>query len=117
LAKCLVVFAVGASFAFLGFAWVSLIGGPNWDAEAAALADYSIEKENAPDGKWSVKERTAGRTVTVPAPSVQASALIAARRDLKAQQDAEATKLEAETKSYKEKLAEVQKQNQADIKA
>ena len=57
-AKCLVVFAVGASFAFLGFAWVSMMGGPNWEAEAAALPGYAITKGD--DGKWKVTERATG---------------------------------------------------------
>ncbi len=82
-AKCLVVFAVFASFAFLGFAWVSMMGGPNWDAEASALPDYSIQKSG---DKWSVTERVGGATVSVPRASVEASAIIAARDDLQKKQ-------------------------------
>src|SRR5256885_1700601 len=112
LGKCLVVFAVGASFAFLGFAWVSLMGGPNMEAEAGALPEYTIQKEDGPDGKWTVKDRVSGRSVTVAAANVQAAALIAARRDLKKQQDDELKKLQDETAKDKAKLAEVKKQNE-----
>ncbi len=78
--KCLVVFAVGASFAFLGFAWVSMMGGPNWDAEAAALPDYTIQKTG---DKWTVNERVGGASVSVQRSTVEAAAIIAAREDLR----------------------------------
>jgi predicted RNase H-like nuclease (RuvC/YqgF family) len=115
IAKCLVVFAVGASFAFLGFAWVSMMGGPNWDAEAAALPGYEITK--GADGRWTVKERASNQAVTVPSPTVRAAAIIAARKDLADKQDAEAKALTAPTDRYKKKLAEAQKLNEADVKA
>src|SRR5580704_3514322 len=86
IAKCLVVFAVFASFAFLGFAWVSMMGGPNWDAEAFALPDYSIQKSG---DKWAVTERVGGATVNVARASVEASAVIAAREDLQKKKQAE----------------------------
>jgi hypothetical protein len=76
IAKCLVVFAVFASFAFLGFAWVSMMGGPNWDAEASALPDYSIQKSG---DKWAVTERVGGATVNVARASVEASSFPPAR--------------------------------------
>jgi predicted RNase H-like nuclease (RuvC/YqgF family) len=114
--KCLVVFAVGASFAFLGFAWVSMMGGPNWDAEAAALPDYTIQK--ADDGKWTVTERVGGASVSVqPSSTVEAAAIIAARDDLHKKQQTEIDRLKAETKEFRAGLAEVQKFNAADVKA
>jgi predicted RNase H-like nuclease (RuvC/YqgF family) len=114
IAKCLVVFAVFASFAFLGFAWVSMMGGPNWDAEAAALPDYSIQKSG---DKWTVTERVGGATVNVARGSVQASAIIAAREDLQKKQQAEIDALKKETKAYKDRTAEIKKLNAADVKA
>jgi hypothetical protein len=114
-AKCLVVFAVGASFAFLGFAWVSMMGGPNWDAEAAALPGYEIAKSQ--DGKWTVKDRTTGQNINVAPATVHAAAIVAARKDLADKQDAEAQKLGTPTATYKKKLAEAQKLNQTDVKA
>jgi predicted RNase H-like nuclease (RuvC/YqgF family) len=113
--KCLVVFAVFASFAFLGFAWVSMMGGPNWEAEASAVPDYSIQKSN--DGKWTVNERVGGATVSVPASTVEAAAIIAARDDLQKKQQAEITRLSDETKKFKAQTAEIQKFNAADVKA
>jgi len=115
IAKCLVVFAVGASFAFLGFAWVSLMGGPNWDAEAAALPGYNIAKGE--DGNWKVTERTSGQTITVSKPTVQAAAILAARKDLADKQQAEIKSLQGPTEDYKKKLDEAKKLNAIDTKA
>jgi outer membrane murein-binding lipoprotein Lpp len=115
-AKCLVVFAVGASFAFLGFAWVSMMGGPNWDAEAAALPGYEFAKDA--DGKWKVTERATGQSVPVSAsPTVRASAILAARKNLADKQEAEIKALAGPTADYKKKLAEAKKFNEIDTKA
>jgi chromosome segregation ATPase len=115
-AKCLVVFVVGASFAFLGFAWVSMMGGPNWDAEAAALPGYEFTKGT--DGQWKVTERATGQAVAVSQyPTVRASAILAARKDLADKQEAEIKKLKAPTADYKTRLAEAKKFNDVDSKA
>ncbi len=115
-AKCLVVFAVGASFAFLGFAWVSMMGGPNWAAEAAALPGYEFVKGD--DGHWKVTDRASGKAVTVSnSPTVLASAILAARKDRADKEEAEAKSLAAPTASYKKKLDEAKKFNQIDLKA
>jgi predicted RNase H-like nuclease (RuvC/YqgF family) len=112
--KCLVVFAVAASFAFLGFAWVSMMGGPNWDTEAAALPEYTIQKT---DDKWTVTERVGGATVSVPKSSVEAAAIIAARDDLQKKQQLEIDRLKQETKEFQAATAEIRKFNAADVKA
>jgi outer membrane murein-binding lipoprotein Lpp len=114
-AKCLVVFAVGASFAFLGFAWVSMMGGPNWAAEASALPGYEFTKGE--DGRWKVTERTTGQNVTVSSPTVRADAILAARKDLAAKREAEIKSLKDPTEAYKKKLDEAKKFNAADTKA
>ncbi|HXY32968.1 MAG TPA: hypothetical protein VEI07_02010 [Planctomycetaceae bacterium] len=115
IAKCLVVFAVGASFAFLGFAWVSFMGGPNWDAEAAALPGYQINRGD--DGKWKVTDRATGANVTVKSPSVRASAILAAREDIDKKAKAEIESLAKPTADYKKKLDEAKKLNEIDTKA
>ncbi len=114
IAKCLVVFAAFASFAFLGFAWVAMMGGPNWDAEAASLSDYTIQKSG---DKWTVTERVGGASVNVSRASVEAAAIIAARDDLQKRQKAEIDRLQSETKEFKAKAAEIRKLNAADVKA
>lgn len=117
LGKTLVVFAFGASFAFLGFAWVSLMAGTNWDAEAAALPGYSIQKGEGPDGKWTAVDRVTGKAVSVPTGNVEASAVIAVRKDLDKQQKDEIAAANSEAETYAKRLAEVHKYNEADTKA
>lgn len=114
-AKCLVVFAVGASFAFLGFAWVSMMGGPNWEAEAAALPGYEFVKGD--DGHWKVTDRATGQAITVNPATVRAAAILAARKDRADKEEAEAKALGPLTEKYKKELAEAQKFNAADVKA
>ncbi len=115
IAKCLVVFVVGASFAFLGFAWVSMMGGPNWEAESAALPGYQISKGD--DGKWKVTERATGQNISVPNATVRASAILAARKDQADKRDAEINALKKPTEAYKKKLDEAKKLNEIDTKA
>jgi chromosome segregation ATPase len=114
LGKCLVVFIVAASFAVLGFAWVSANGGPNWDAEAAALPEYTIQKS---DGKWSVTDRETGTAVSVQPPTIEAAAVLAARKDLKSKMDKESADLKKDTDGYRAQLAKVRKDNEVDVKA
>jgi predicted RNase H-like nuclease (RuvC/YqgF family) len=114
-AKCLVVFVVGASFAFLGFAWVSMMGGPNWDAEAAALPGYEFVKGD--DGHWKVTNRATGQALTVTPATVRAAAILAARKDRAEKQEAEAKALVPLTEKYKKQFDEAQKFNAVDVKA
>jgi chromosome segregation ATPase len=114
LGKCLVVLIVAASFAVLGFAWVSANGGPNWDAEAAALHEYSIQKS---EGKWSVSDRETGTAVSVQPPSVEAAAVLAARKDLKSKMDKEDAELKKDTEYYRTQVVKVRNDNEADVKA
>jgi chromosome segregation ATPase len=112
--KCLVVFIVAASFAILGFAWVSANGGPNWDAEARALPEYTIEKSS---GKWSVTDRETGTAVSVQQPSVEAAAVLAARKDMKTKMDKEAAELKTDTDACRAKLVKARNDNEADVNA
>jgi chromosome segregation ATPase len=114
LGKSLVVFIVAASFAVLGFAWVSGNGGPNWDSEAAALPEYTIQKS---DSKWSVTDRETGAAVSVQQPTVEAAAVLAARKDLKSKMDKEAADLKKDAENYRAQVVKVRKDNETDVKA
>jgi chromosome segregation ATPase len=92
-----------------------MMGGPNWDAEAAALPGYEIAKGE--DGKWKVTERASGQTVTVKSPTVRAAAILAAREDLEKRRKAEIDSLTGPTADYKKKLDDAKKLNQIDTKA
>ena len=124
--KCLVVFAVAASLAFLGFAAAVLQGGPNLKAQLKdpLLRDYVFETTVGKKGTtYSVKKRKpepgAGAAEAVEgdeeaagsAPtgrvlkkdsSVLDEVLIAARKDLEKDQDVEKKRIRREIEGYEE---------------
>ena len=115
--KPLVVFTAAASITFLGFSAVSLVGGPNWSAEAALLPDYSIEAVEGDKVTWKVTERLTGANVPVQKSEVEAAAIIAARKHLGAKLDNEAKSLTAKTQEARTKLTEAVKLREADTAA
>jgi hypothetical protein len=56
--KVLAVFVFSASLAFMGFAMVTVLGGPNWDLKVDALArDHSLSFEyRGKESGWDVKD-------------------------------------------------------------
>lgn len=55
--KVLAVLVFSASLAFMGFAMVTVLGGPNWDLKADALArDHSLSFERGKESGWDVKD-------------------------------------------------------------
>lgn len=129
--KCLVVFAVAASLAFLGFAAAVLQGGANLKAQLKdpLLRDYvfetAVSKEKGTT--YSVKKRKPESGAAQPADgeevaegdeeaagsaptgeslqrdsAVLAQVIIAARKDLKKEQDDEKERLRREIEGYEE---------------
>jgi len=99
ISKCLAVLAAVAAVAFMGFAAVTVVGGPNWEAEMAASDigdDYAFEKTVSTDGKvtWSAKVRRTQEAIPVSKPGVAASAVIAVRRKVSKDQQAELQRIE-----------------------
>ena len=115
--KSLVVFTAAASITFLGFSAVSLVGGPNWSAEAALLPDYSIEAVEGDKVTWKVTERLTAQNVPVQKSEVHAAAIIAARKHLGTKLDNEAKSLTAKTQEARTKLAEAVQLREADMAA
>jgi hypothetical protein len=104
ISKCLVVFAVIASFAILGFSAVGYFGGTNWETESEKLTGYSFTKEGVESTSWSVIERITQRNVgsnmSLPA------AVIAARQDIVSQQRDKIAPLDEQIPQVEAKLAE-----------
>ena len=113
--KCLVVFAVAASLAFLGFASAVLQGGPNYESQLKdpMLNGYVFETTKNKDGKITY-------TVTTRRPQADAEGklvekvlekgspvltkvIIAARNHLKSQQEDELQRIRREVDGYEEK--------------
>jgi len=99
ISKTLAVFAAVAAVAFMGFAAVTVVGGPNWEAEMAASdigEDYVFEKAVSADGKvtWSAKVRRTQEAIPVSKPGVAASAVIAVRQKVANDQKSQLQRIE-----------------------
>ncbi len=51
--RLLAIVVTVLSIAFLGFAGVVTLGGPNWDATARSLRDYQFTHDPGPNGQWT----------------------------------------------------------------
>ncbi len=51
--RLLAIVVTVLSIAFLGFAGVVTLGGPNWDATARSLKDYQFTHAPGPNGQWT----------------------------------------------------------------
>lgn len=91
ISKTLVVFITAASLAFLGFAAVNLLGGPNWEAELQQLTEYSVEKSDGPIPEWTLTHRRSGEKVT--SSRILAQLVAEALKDQTRRQQEEITRL------------------------
>lgn len=87
--KILAVFVLFASLAFMGFAAVNSVGGPNWRAQAEQETDYIFEYSGGDNPTWSVKPRRGAEPTNLKSSPVLAEVLIAARKHKIQQQRAE----------------------------
>jgi len=99
ISKCLAVLAAVAAVAFMGFAAVTVVGGPNWEAEMAASdigEDYTFERTVSADGvvTWAAKVRRTQESIPVSKSGVPASAVIAVRRKVSKDQKAELARID-----------------------
>lgn len=84
--KILLVLVLAASIAFMGFAAVSAVGGPNWQIEKEAMTDYLFEYQPGENPTWTVKTRRGGEQI---ATSPVLAKVIAAAQKHKLQQQTE----------------------------
>lgn len=104
-AKILTVIVTFASIALMGAAITITNAGPNWQAEAEKLPDYTF-KQDAATGLWSVTHRSdeAMRTSNVPYPA----AIAAAYRHAASQNKTELEVIEPQIEPLKAQIAEIQ---------
>tara|TARA_R110002095_G_scaffold210856_1_gene198398 strand:+ start:4905 stop:5594 length:690 start_codon:yes stop_codon:yes gene_type:complete len=76
--KILLVLVLFASIAFMGFAAVNAVGGPNWQNEAESMTDYLFEYQPGENPTWSVKTRRAGEQISTS--PVLAKVIVAAQK-------------------------------------
>lgn len=114
--KVLVIVTAAASLAFLGFAAVTLVGGPNWEAEATQLPDYIIERVEGEVPTWSVKTRRTGESVAQGLKSLSA-AVVAARKDLKQKQETKLGQINGDIPKVEQDLKATKQAIEVDIQA
>ncbi len=83
--KILLVLVLFTSIAFMGFAAVSSVGGPNWQKEKDAMTDYLFEYQPGENPTWSVKTRRAGEQISTS--PVLAKVIVAAQKHKITQQN------------------------------
>ena len=88
ISKCLAVFTMVASIAFLGFVGATAIGGPNWNVESQKLIGCVFKKDGESAGSWSVKARRPSQTFSA-SNALLPEAIVKARGQLKQEQQAE----------------------------
>lgn len=59
--KALVVFVTVMSLAFVAFVFVTTLAGPNWQAKAEQLDDYTFEATGTETPQWKVTARITGK--------------------------------------------------------
>jgi len=106
--KCLSVFVAVAALLFLGFAAVSLVGGPNWAARNADLTGYEFELSEGENPEWSWTRRS-DQQKSKTNPPILPAAIVAARADLKTKQDAQIQELKQQITAAKAKQIEADK--------
>lgn len=92
--KILSVFVTFASLAFMGFAAVNAVGGPNWQAEAARETDYIFENSGGENPTWSVRWRRDSEGAKLKTTPSLAAAVVAAREHAIQQQRDELEQIE-----------------------
>lgn len=105
LSKVLAVTAAALSLAFLGFAFTVLMGGPNWQAEARELSDYTFRQSDGDPPTWSVTRGASGETVHTGATSL-AEAVVRARQDLQRRQQERLRELDEQIAAREARLEE-----------
>jgi chromosome segregation ATPase len=89
MSRILAVLVTVLCIAFLGFAFVVTLGGPNWEAMARSMTEYRFTQD--PDGKWSV---TTADEQQLGSSEVTASVLVSALDDKLKRLQGELTPLE-----------------------
>lgn len=112
ISKTLVVFVTVASLAFLGFAAVNLLGGPNWEADLQELTEYSYEKSDGPVPEWTLTHRQSGDKVQTS--RVLAELVAAALKDQTQRQQAQVGELQEAIPRLESGLAQAKALNARD---
>lgn len=113
--KILLVLVLFASIAFMGFAAVSSVGGPNWPKEADAMTDYLFEYQPGEKPMWSVKTRRTGEQISTS--PVLAKVIVAAQKNKIQQQNEKIDQVTKSIPPLQQAIENWKKINQVDREA
>jgi hypothetical protein len=91
--KILALLTTAACFAFLGFVAVTLIAGPNWQAETNNFPDYTFEYSGGEEPTWAAKRRDNDQAVGGGSP-VLPKKIVEVLSQIRQEQQAEITLLD-----------------------
>lgn len=119
ISKILAVLVFTACLSFMGFAMVTVLGGPNWNIKAEALAkDHSLAFENrGKESGWDVKDGRKQPPEQVATGKSVAEVVVKAQRKLIDSQKAETEALSKEIDAVAKRHAREQPAITADVAA
>ncbi|WP_417386887.1 hypothetical protein [Gimesia sp.] len=113
LSKILLVLVLFASIAFMGFAAVSAVGGPNWSTEKDALTDYVFEYQPGENPTWTVKTRRGGEQLSTS--PILAKVIVAAQKHKLQQQNEKLDQVTKTIEPLKKTIANWKAINKVDV--
>lgn len=113
--KILLVLVLFTSIAFMGFAAVSSVGGPNWLKEKDSMTDYLFELQPGENPIWAVKTRRSGEQISTS--PVLAKVIVAAQKHKIQQQNEKIDQLTKSTPPLLKAIENWTKINQFDREA
>ncbi len=115
--KIMAVFTAAASLVFLGFVWVSSVGGPNWRAEALELDEhYVLETGEGENSNYTIRTVHSGEQFDSSSPNL-AKLVVDARRHRSEQQTQQIRALDEELATLNTELTNAEQFIQADLAA
>ena len=114
--KCLVVFILAASAAFLGFVSATVVGGPNWGAESRELTGYVFQRTGDTAASWSVNSNAAGDTFSKSS-LLLPETIVEARKHTNSRHQEELKQLDADIPKVRGQLEQAQQLIEVDQKA
>lgn len=113
--KILLVLVLAASIAFMGFAAVSSVGGPNWQKEKESLTDYVFDYQPGENPTWTVKTRRSDEQISTS--PVLAKVIIAAQKHQIQQQNEKISNFTKPIEDLKKSIKKWESANELDRKA
>lgn len=115
--KIMAVFTAALSLVFLGFVWVTTVGGPNWRAEAQELDEhYVFDSGEGENPQYTIRSAHAGEDFNR-SNAVLPPLVVEARKHRSGQQQEQIRALDEEIEAIRSELTNAEQFIQADTAA